>query len=121
MESSLQPFQLLQEEDCEVFLLRIPQLVKVGEIEWEELQDGSYEGVYDNETFQLVQRKTPESLAVIWGDGETTSTRWITEQWTVQKKLPSISTCQLPLYPSSYPEQLDNLQVKNWTIAQNNK
>ncbi|EME26700.1 uncharacterized protein Gasu_57040 [Galdieria sulphuraria] len=72
MESSSWP--LLSNDDYEIFLLRIPDVDKhkCTEIEWKELQDGNYEGILGNETFQLVQRKTPESLAVIWGDGEQT-------------------------------------------------
>lgn len=62
-------------DDCEVFLLRIPEKDKdkMSQIEWKQLPDGNYEGVYEGETFQLVQRKVPESLAVVWGNRATAS------------------------------------------------
>lgn len=69
------PHRLLSQEDTEVFLIRIPQVdvEKIEAIEWELQSDGSYVAQDQRDTLELVQRKTPSSVAIVWGDGETAS------------------------------------------------
>jgi len=125
------PHRLLSQEDTEVFLIRIPQVdvEKIEAIEWELQSDGSYVAQDQGDTLELVQRKTPSSVAIVWGDGETARTRWITTQWTLQKKVPRLSSTIPPSsssvgeretrsLSSSSSQLLDNLQVRNWTPAQ---
>ncbi|KAK4528887.1 hypothetical protein GAYE_SCF66G6835 [Galdieria yellowstonensis] len=130
MEQVSSPHRLLSQEDTEVFLIRIPQvdLEKIEAIEWELQSDGSYVAQDQGDTLELVQRKTPSSVAIVWGDGETARTRWITTQWTLQKKVPRLSSTIPSSSPSvgeretrslsSSSQLLDNLQVRNWTPAQ---